>query len=72
MKKKKKEKKKRKLPRHPWDKWFKRKRFTLTRGKDFSGMPHAMSVQVRNAAQKRGYSVSVKIDENILLVERVD
>lgn len=65
-------KKKKKLPRHDWDKWFKRKRFTLTRGKEFSGMPHAMSAQVRNAACVRGLTVSVKINENVLLVERTN
>ena len=78
MKKKKKQKKeaaKQKGPkrfgRHPWDEWFKRKRFTLKRGVDFSGMPHAMAVQVRDAATARDYSVSVKIREDVLLVERV-
>ncbi len=72
MTKKKKRHKKKRLPRHDWDKWFKRKRFTLIRGEHFSGMPHAMSAQVRNAACKRGLTVSVRILENILVVERTN
>lgn len=69
---KKKKVKKRKLGRHPWDKWFKHKRFVLTRGKHFSGMVHAMSVQVRHAAWKRDLQVSIKVKENSIVVEKVD
>ena len=65
-----KKKKKRRFERHDWDKWFKRKRFTLQRGIDYSGMPHAMASQVRNAACKREIYVSVKIQEDTILVER--
>lgn len=46
---------------YPWDKWFKKKRFKLKKGKDFNCAPHSMSVQVRNAAKKRGKKVSIYI-----------
>lgn len=54
--------------RHPWDKWFQKSRFNLVRGKHFGGMPHAMAVQVRNAASLRGYDASVYIDGNTLAI----
>lgn len=67
-----KKKKLRRFGKHPWDKWFKRKRFTLTRGKEFSGMPHAMAAQARAAAAKRKLSISVRIQEDTLLIERFE
>ena len=60
-----------KLPRYPWDRWFRRKAFTLRRGQGYRCQPHSMSVQVRSAAQKRGLRVSVLIRESILYVRRV-
>jgi len=62
-------KKKKKLPRYPWDKWFKREKFTLKKGIHYDCMTHSMSVQVRNAARVRGFAVSVHINENTLNVE---
>ncbi len=56
--------------RYPWDKWFAKRKFTITRGKEFTCMPHSMSVQVRTAAAKRGISVSVEIDEDVLSVAK--
>ena len=53
--------------RYPWKKWLKlmaRPRgLTLEQGKDFTAMPHSMSQQVRNAAQRFGYAVSIKVLE---------
>jgi len=57
--------------RHPWDKWLKRKKLILIRGRDFRCQPHSMSVMVRNAAYARGIRVSVRIDEDTLTVRRV-
>lgn len=45
--------------RYPWDKWLKRKRFTLRRGEDFNCMTHCMSLLLRNAAHRRGIQVQV-------------
>lgn len=56
--------------RHPWDKWFKKRKFRLTRGVHFDGMPHAMSVQVRSAARDRDIRVSVTINGDTLTVTR--
>ncbi len=57
-------------PQHdPWDKWLKRKRFRLVRGRHYNCMPHSMGVQVRTAAANRGLRVSVLINEDTLLVE---
>ncbi len=64
----KKQQSKKDVVRYPWDKWFKRSKFQLTRHKDFEGMTHAMSIQVRNAAAKRGLLVQVDILENGLNV----
>ncbi len=58
--------------RHPWDKWFKKRKFRLVRGPDFQGMPHAMSVQVRSAALDRDIQVSVTIEGDTLTVTRRD
>lgn len=56
--------KKKKPVRYPWDKWLAYKReYRLKKGKDFDCMVHSMSVQVRNAAYRRGMSVQVVIDE---------
>lgn len=47
--------------RYPWDKWFKRKRFTLT-PEDYNGRVDTMVVQIRNRATREGRKVSVKVD----------
>ena len=44
-------------------------RFRLERGKHFSAQPHGMSIMVRQAAKKRGLKVSVRIHENVLIVD---
>ena len=54
--------------RHPWNRWFRRRRFQLVRGEDYRCQPHAMSVQVRNAAAKRNLRVSVQIEEGVLTI----
>lgn len=59
-------KKKKKLPRYPWDKWFKKNKLVLVRGKHYECQPHSMGVQVRDAATKRDLEVSVEIDEGTI------
>lgn len=44
---------------HPWNRWFRKKRFVLRHGVDFTSMPHCMAVQVRNQAIKRGKRASI-------------
>lgn len=56
------------LPRYPWDKWFRRKKFVLRRGRDFMCMTHGMAVQVRTAAKNRNLQVSVMIEEDNLRI----
>lgn len=57
-------KKQSKIVRHPWERWFRKKKFTLVQGRDYDGMTHAMAVQVRIAAKRRCMSVSVTIAQN--------
>lgn len=59
-------KKKRKLPRYPWDKWFKKDKIVLVRGTHYHCQPHSMGVQVRDAAKKRDLDVSVSISEGTI------
>lgn len=49
---------------YPWLKWLKKKKLYLKRGKDFEALPHSMAQQLRNAAFRYGYVVSVKVGEN--------
>ena len=56
------------LTRHPWKAWFKRKKFTLTRGVDFNCQVHSMGVQIRQAAVRFDISVAVFIDEDTITV----
>lgn len=60
---------KKKPVRYPWNKWFRRRKFTLVRGKHFHCQPHSMSVQVRNAAAARDLWSSVLIEEDTLTVK---
>ncbi len=59
-------KKKRKLPRYPWDKWFKKNTLVLRRGEHYHCQPHSMGVQVRSAADKRDLEVHIEIDEGTI------
>ena len=53
---------------YPWDKWFKRGRWSIRRGRDYKCQPFAMAQQIRNEARKRGVYVAVFIDETVLTV----
>lgn len=48
---------------YPWDRWFAKSKFTLTKEVDFFCMTHSMIVQVRNAAASYGKSVSIKVHD---------
>lgn len=48
-----------KAVRYPWDRWLKRKKFTLYQGIDYNCMTHCMSILLRNAAHRRGIQVQV-------------
>lgn len=56
--------------RYPWEKWFRRKEFTLKRNVDYTCMPHSMTVQIRMAASSRGLSVSVFTDTDGTITAR--
>lgn len=53
---------------YPWLKWFKKARWELRRGQDYSCAPHSMAMQIRQQAHKRQVPVSVTIDEETLHV----
>ena len=50
---------------YKWDEWFRRRRVTLRRGKDFTCGIGTMIQQLRNAASKRGYAIHVEELENL-------
>ncbi len=54
--------------KYDWDKLFKRKKFTIVRGRDFHCQMHSMAQQVRNAAVAREKHVSVNINEDVITV----
>lgn len=55
--------------RYPWDKWLRRKKpFRLTQGEDYQGLSHSMQQQVRNAAYRFGYRVSIQTKQDHLIV----
>lgn len=63
---------------YPWDKWFKKTRFTIKRTKgagtrgerkgDYDCMPHVMAQQIRTNASRYGKRVSIKFNEDRLTV----
>lgn len=60
----------RKFKHHPWDLWFRMKRFRLLQGYEYFCEPSSMAVEVRAAAAKRQLKVSVYIRGPRILVER--
>ena len=46
---------------YPWLEWLKRGDLILTQGKDFNCLPHSMSQQLRNAAFRHNYRVSIDV-----------
>ena len=58
--------------RYPWEKWFtaieEKGRLRLVRGKHYRCQPHSMSVQIRARAIQFGYTLSVKINDDVLVI----
>lgn len=54
---------------YPWDKWFSRNKFTITRGKDFHGTQvHSMQRTIWKAAERHGVKVKIRIDGSTMQV----
>jgi hypothetical protein len=47
--------------RYPWEVWFRQRRLTLRRGRDYGIMTHGMVGLIRNVARKPKYAVRVRI-----------
>lgn len=54
--------------RHPWNTWFSKPLFRLTKGVHFDCQVHSMVVQVRNAATNRGLKVIIELFDNTITV----
>ena len=50
--------------RYPWEDWFSKGSFSLTKGRDYECQTHGMAGMIRNAANRFGKSVQVKIVDN--------
>lgn len=57
------------MTRYPWNEWFSEDHFTLRKGDDFDCEVHSMGVQIRNAAYKRKFKVSVHLNATDGLIE---
>ncbi len=55
--------------KYRWDDWFGMGRFTLLRGRDYACEQMSMAQQVRNAAARRGFRISVHAVPGGLLVQ---
>lgn len=53
---------------YPWERWFGNKRLRLLKGKHFECSIHGMAQQIRNAARKLGYKVSLRIDDTGIVI----
>lgn len=53
---------------YPWDKWIRKRRVILRRGRDYRAMSHSMGVIIRRMAAFRGYTVSIIFKEVDVLV----
>jgi len=47
--------------RYPWEEWFKRRLFTLLKGRDYLCDTYVMIQQVRNRAGQYNLSISTKV-----------
>ena len=47
--------------KYPWDRWFTKQWFRVTRGKDYEGRTDSFIQQVRNAAKARNLSVRISV-----------
>jgi hypothetical protein len=51
--------------RYPWEKWFRRKSFTLQKGRDYECRTYTMAQAIRNAAapDRHNKVVHIRIDD---------
>ena len=54
--------------KYPWDKWMKKKSFTVVRHEHFTVSVVSMWVAIGNAAKKRGLKSSLSVDGNTIIV----
>lgn len=59
--------KKKKPVRYDWDRWFRKKKFTLVYGKQYRCLAHGMTTQIRTAAIARGLRVSVHVGQDLTI-----
>jgi hypothetical protein len=54
--------------RYPWEKWFSWGAFSLRQGDDFDCTSHGMAFNVRQAARRLGFTVSVRTEDSGVVV----
>lgn len=47
--------------KYPWDRWFGKRWFRVSRGKDYEGRTDTFIQQVRNAARSRNLNVRISV-----------
>ena len=57
---------------YPWEKWFKKKKFVLTKGFQYQCKTHGMAQQIRIQAGKRGLRVHIQIGETASGLEKIE
>lgn len=53
---------------YPWEEWFQRKRFTVSRGAEFKCTTRGMIQQIRDAGVRHGIKVSIQAEEDTINV----
>jgi hypothetical protein len=48
---------------YPWERWFRKRRIKLMRGRDYRCMTHCFNVLARAAAKRLNYAVSIRMLE---------
>ena len=51
---------------YPWKDWFESKKWHLVSGEDYIINPYVMAMQIRNAASRYGYTVSISIGKGFI------
>lgn len=54
--------------RYPWDRWFRRREFILSRGVEYDIPSYVMAQQIRNRATQCGYTATIRISDDKLQV----
>lgn len=57
--------------RYPWDEWLKpgSRDVVIVRGEDYRGRSHGMASTIRQAARKRGLSVSLVVGQGRITIK---